>query len=404
MKKTLIPLLAVAMAGLLVSCGGTSGTTVANKDKPLVWFNRQPSDPETGKIDSAAMTFNDFTYYSGFDAAAGGAVQGKLITDYLATQTAALDRNGDGKIGYVLAIGDIAHNDSKARTKGIRQALGTWDTTAADGYAPSAKKAGSVKVGTTDYVVEELAAQEMKSTAGATWDAATAGDALDTWVNSLGTKIDMIISNNDGMAMGMLGKNSCPVVPVFGYDANPDAVDSVKVTTGKHLTGTVSQNVGAQAALTLQILRNGFDGETGANVYKKGISEADKWGNKITPTIAYVEADRALLAANSAVTAANADQYVSGSWDSGIKQISGEKKNVLITLYNAGDTFLSGSYKPALEHYATLLNITLTWAEGDGQSEQGCLDKFINLGKYDGYAINLVRTNNAASYTNLLNK
>src|SRR5574344_1647596 len=114
MKKTLIPLLAVAMAGLLVSCGGTSGTTVANKDKPLVWFNRQPSDPETGKIDSAAMTFNDFTYYSGFDAAAGGAVQGKLITDYLATQTAALDRNGDGKIGYVLAIGDIAHNDSKA--------------------------------------------------------------------------------------------------------------------------------------------------------------------------------------------------------------------------------------------------------------------------------------------------
>lgn len=28
-------------------------------------------------------------------------------------------------IGYVLAIGDIGHNDSIARTRGVRKALGT---------------------------------------------------------------------------------------------------------------------------------------------------------------------------------------------------------------------------------------------------------------------------------------
>ena len=28
-------------------------------------------------------------------------------------------------IGYVLAIGDIGHNDSIARTRGVRSALGT---------------------------------------------------------------------------------------------------------------------------------------------------------------------------------------------------------------------------------------------------------------------------------------
>ena len=36
-----------------------------------------------------------------------------------------IDRNGDGVIGYVLAIGDIGHNDSIARTRGVRSALGT---------------------------------------------------------------------------------------------------------------------------------------------------------------------------------------------------------------------------------------------------------------------------------------
>ena len=36
-----------------------------------------------------------------------------------------IDRNGDGVIGYVLAIGDIGHNDSIARTRGVRKALGT---------------------------------------------------------------------------------------------------------------------------------------------------------------------------------------------------------------------------------------------------------------------------------------
>ena len=42
---------------------------VANKDKPLVFFNRQPSDPTTGAIDTSAIKWNDKTYYVGFDAA-----------------------------------------------------------------------------------------------------------------------------------------------------------------------------------------------------------------------------------------------------------------------------------------------------------------------------------------------
>lgn len=123
--KAFLVISAAGSALCIVSCS-KNAASVPNKDKPLVFFNRQPSDPTSGAIDMASMNWNDKTYYVGFDAAGGGAVQGKLITDFLATANPAkIDRNGDGTIGYVLCIGDVGHNDSKARTEGIRKALGT---------------------------------------------------------------------------------------------------------------------------------------------------------------------------------------------------------------------------------------------------------------------------------------
>ena len=39
----------------------------------------------------------------------------------------------------------------------------------------------------------------MKNSAGATWDAATAGNAIGTWSASSEIRIDVAVSNNDGM-------------------------------------------------------------------------------------------------------------------------------------------------------------------------------------------------------------
>ena len=111
MKRIVAGAFALACIGGMAFVGctktGEAGAVVLNKDKPLVFFNRQPSDPTTGVIDMESMNWNDKTYYVGFDAAGGGAVQGKLITDYLAGADATIDRNGDGIIGYVLCIGDV---------------------------------------------------------------------------------------------------------------------------------------------------------------------------------------------------------------------------------------------------------------------------------------------------------
>ena len=149
MKKALSVALACSMALSLVACGGGSkpteapttaaagdttteaaadttaadtaaapeaGAEVANKDKPLVWFNRQPSSSATGQLDMTALNFNKDTYYVGFDANQGAELQGTMVKDYIEKNIDSIDRNGDGIIGYVLAIGDIGHNDSIART------------------------------------------------------------------------------------------------------------------------------------------------------------------------------------------------------------------------------------------------------------------------------------------------
>lgn len=390
-------IVAVLVCSFLVfaGCGG-QGNAVLNKDKPLVFFNRQPSDPTTGKIDMAAMNWNDKTYYVGFDAAGGGSVQGKLITDFLAQADASIDRNGDGILGYVLCIGDVGHNDSKARTEGIRKALGTWAGTT----DPITVQEGSVTIGGTTFKVVELEGKAMTGTDGSTWNANAATEAMGGWATKFADQIDMVISNNDGMAMGCLQASNYPAgVPIFGYDANADAIEAI----GKGvLTGTVSQNVDAQATATLQVLRNLLDGLTGDDVHTKGISVADKYGNKISAPVQYWSDVKAVMAENSGVTAANWQGYASGNRDTGIKQTQADKKKVLLTIYNSADNFLSSSYVPALKYYAPLLNIDLTIVQGDGQNESSCLDRFTNLNNFDAFAVNMVKTNSGADYTDKL--
>ncbi len=387
--------LLIVSAVFVVSCGG-SGNAVLNKDKPLVFFNRQPSDPTTGKIDMTSMNWNDKTYYVGFDAAGGGAVQGKLITDFLASAETSLDRNGDGIIGYVLCIGDVGHNDSKARTEGIRKALGTW----AGSTDPGQTQQGSVTIAGKTFNVIELEGKAMTGTDGSTWNANAATEAMGGWATKFADQIDMVISNNDGMAMGCLQASNYPAgVPIFGYDANADAIEAV----GKGLlTGTVSQNVDAQATATLQVLRNLLDGLTGTDVYTKGITAEDSYGNKISAPVQYWADVKAVMAANSGVTKANYENYLGGKRDAGVKQTNAPKKKVLLTIYNSGDNFLSSSYLPALKYYAPLLNIELTIVQGDGQNESSCLDKFTNLNNFDAFAVNMVKTNPGSNYTDKL--
>ena len=386
---------------------------VANKDKPLVWFNRQPSNSSTGELDMTALNFNDSTYYVGFDANQGAELQGTMVKDYIEANIDTIDRNGDGIIGYVLAIGDIGHNDSIARTRGVRSALGTGvevngeiDSTPVgtntDGSSTIVQD-GSIEVNGQTYTVRELASQEMKNSAGATWDAATAGNAINTWSASFGESIDVVVSNNDGMGMSMFNAWSKDnQVPTFGYDANSDAVAAIAEGYG----GTISQHADVQAYLTLRVLRNALDGVD----IDTGIGTADEAGNVLSDDVyVYREEERSYYALNVAVTAENYQDFTDSTVtyapvSNQLDAASHPTKKVWLNIYNAADNFLSSTYQPLLQKYDDLLNLEVDYIGGDGQTESNITNRLGNPSQYDAFAINMVKTDNAASYTGLLSQ
>ena len=433
MKKILALSLAAAMTLGLAACGGGTTTAesstppagettpatgapsaeVTNAEKPLVWFNRQPSNSTTGELDMSALTFNDNTYYVGFDANQGAELQGQMVLDYIEANIDTLDRNGDGIIGYVLAVGDIGHNDSIARTRGVRSALGT--AVEVDGNVDSTPvgtnldgtstyvKDGSIEINGTTYTVRELASQEMKNSAGATWDAATAGNAINTWSASFGDQIDVVVSNNDGMGMAMFNAwSQANNVPTFGYDANADAVAAIANGYG----GTISQHADVQAYLTLRVLRNALDGVD----VDTGIGTEDDAGNVLSDDVYYYdEASRSYYALNVAVTAENYQDFLDSTVtyapvSNQLDASAHPEKRVWLNIYNAADNFLSATYQPLLQNYDDLLNLNVEYIGGDGQTEANITNRLTNLDSYDAFAINMVKTDNAASYTSILSQ
>ena len=438
MKKALALSMAAAMALSLAACGGstssssaattdsaaagtseaaseasTEGGTVANKDKPLVWFNRQPSNSSTGELDKTALNFNANTYYVGFDANQGAELQGTMVLDYIKNHIDTIDRNGDGVIGYVLAIGDIGHNDSIARTRGVRSALGTGVEvdgainsdpvgTNADGTA-TAVQDGTLEVNGKTYTIRELASQEMKNSAGATWDAATAGNAIGTWASSFGDQIDVVVSNNDGMGMSMFNAWSKEnQVPTFGYDANADAVAAIAEGYG----GTISQHADVQAYLTLRVIRNALDGVD----IDTGIGTPDDVGNVLSDDVYVYNADeRSYYALNVAVTSDNYQDFTDSTKvyapvSTQLDATAHPTKSVWLNIYNAADNFLSATYQPLLQNYDDLLNLKVEYIGGDGQTEANITNRLSNPSQYDAFAINMVKTDNGASYTALLSQ
>ena len=436
-SKLLSLLLVGALSASLVACGSASGSTSGdtansastettdsassettdstggeNSKKPLVWFNRQPSNSSTGELDMTALNFNENTYYVGFDANQGAELQGQMVLDYIKANAATIDRNGDGVIGYILAIGDIGHNDSIARTRGVRSALGTGVDasgvidaspvgTNADGSATVVQDA-TLDIDGKTYTIRELASQEMKNSAGATWDAATAGNAIGTWSASFGDEIDVVVSNNDGMGMSMFNawaKDN--KVPTFGYDANSDAVAAIAEGYG----GTISQHADVQAYLTLRVLRNALDGVD----VNTGIGTADAAGNVLEEGVdyRYSAEERSYYALNIAVTADNYQDFTDSTkvYDKVANQLDASTspaKKVWLNIYNASDNFLSSTYQPLLQNYDDLMNLTVDYIGGDGQTESNITNRLGNPGEYDAFAINMVKTDNATSYTSLL--
>ncbi len=190
---------------------------------PVIFFNKEP--------EAAALASYDKTWYVGTESKESGIMQGQVVVEAWKKNTAKWDRNGDGKIQYVLLKGEPGHPDAEARTTYVIQTV---------------KEAG--------IEVEELAMDT------AMWDGAKASEKMQTWLAAYGDKIEFVIANNDGMALGAITAlegegyfKDNKFMPVVGVDAIPEAL--VKIKEGK-LVGTVLNDAKNQAKATFDLALN----------------------------------------------------------------------------------------------------------------------------------------------------
>ena len=209
--------------------------TIIGKAKPdnipVIFFNKDPGAKAIGSYEHA--------YYVGTDPKESGIIQGDLIAKQWKANP-ALDLNKDGKIQYVLLKGEPGHPDAEARTK---------------------------------YVVEQLNAKGIQTEQlfidTGMWDAAMAKDKVDAWLSSSkANEIEVIISNNDGMAMCALeaARAHGKQLPIFGVDALPEVLQLIKKG---EIAGTVLNDGVNQGKAVVNLANNLSHG--------KPATEGTKW-------------------------------------------------------------------------------------------------------------------------------
>lgn len=194
----------------------TVASTVVDKAKtadiPVIFFNREPVKQDLERWNKV--------YYVGAKADESGKLEGQIVADVYYKNNGAMDKNGDGKLQYVVLEGEQGHQDALLRT---------------------------------EYAVKTITecGIQMDKLAGdtANWLRSQAETKVNQWLQMYGDTIELILCNNDDMALGAIDayENADKVLPaIVGIDGTALAIEAMK--EGK-LLGTVKNDAQKQAEL-----------------------------------------------------------------------------------------------------------------------------------------------------------
>ena len=218
------------------------------KNIPLIFFNREVTDKTVKAYDKCVFV--------GTDAAEAGHMQGKMIGEYLVANYDKVDLNKDGKISYVMFMGEEGNNEATYRTKyGVEDANEVL------------KKAGKPELEFYDakndkkYLVDP----------DGKWSAQASTDYMSTILSQYSVDknnmVELIICNNDEMAIGAVNAlnnvgfnngDESKTIPVFGVDATESAKELIKA---KKMVGTIKQDAEGMAKAIADISANLLDGK-----------------------------------------------------------------------------------------------------------------------------------------------
>jgi methyl-galactoside transport system substrate-binding protein len=215
----------------LVSVDESMVDTIINKIKqkniPVIFFFR-----------SQLATMNSFNSYPkafiiGSNSQEAGTLQGKLLVNLWNSNKAAMDKNHDNILQYIMLKGPRTLSEASQRTK----------------YSILTINDAGIKT------------QELASQVG-NWNKELAKTAIDSLFLNYGDKIEAIISNNDAMAIGAIealqkyGYNKgdkLKTIPVVGVDGISEARDLIKKG---FMAGTVVQDARSQSEALYSIGMN----------------------------------------------------------------------------------------------------------------------------------------------------
>ncbi len=197
-----------------------------NADVPIVFFNRELVDED--------MLRWDKLYYVGADAFESGSMQGELAVDVINKENA--DRNKDGEIQFVILEGEAGHQDAIVRTENsVNRMLEL-----------------GIKLDKLGYAI-------------ANWDRAQASTQIDMMIKQYGNRIELVLANNDDMALGAIDAYANSNIPesnrpyILGIDGTAPGRAAVKEGD---MAATVYNDAPGQAGAIFELAKRLSTGES----------------------------------------------------------------------------------------------------------------------------------------------
>ena len=209
---------------------------VVAADIPLILINREPLG-DNGDESYAGILNNEKVCYVGAGARQSGTYQGEMV---LALDDKG-DVNGNGTVDYVMIIGDPENPDAQYRTEYSIKAL---------------TDAGVAVTGLVSNV--------------GNWDQAKGQEIAAAALAQFGDEVDVIICNNDGMALGAAaaisaaGRTVGEDIYLLGVDALAECQEMVQNGT---MTGTVLHDHIGQSHAAVDAAVKALNGEKLENYY-----------------------------------------------------------------------------------------------------------------------------------------
>lgn len=185
---------------------------------PLIFFNRELVEEDLERSDNL--------YYVGAKAFESGIMQGELAANAFKNNALA-DKNGDGICQYVVLEGEAGHQDAIVRTE----------------YSVSTMEDNGVVLEKLGYAI-------------ANWNREQAQTKMSQMLSQYGSEIELILSNNDDMALGAIDalkvaeidQSNWPVI--VGIDGTDVGLEAIKKG---EMIGTVYNDKDGQAKAMLNL-------------------------------------------------------------------------------------------------------------------------------------------------------